>query len=278
MIEHSLSKTLHGIKVLAKDLKKAEGLQHARALDRAAVRAGYQNFRHARNQLACLGPRPRSEPVVPTWVTVAWRDAATGQGGRETCLVPLSRPISTVVSCAQLAVAQNLGGFSVRAADHLVSDLRAQHQSGARWQAAVAARTLQFIDATGLKPTSSARRIYPGSRSANAVPETDHGIGWYDPGTRTYLYTDEPYNGSVESVVQAREAWVERHEWAMLKPTWRGMHRPGITELFVMAPRGYDLDRVGEALDRLPAWPDAWPGLSRTFGDGFTTPAEAKDG
>lgn len=174
-----------------------------------------------------LGPTPRSEPVVPTWVTVAWRDAATGQGGRETCLVPLSRPISTVVSCAQLTVAQNLGGFSVRAADHLVSDLRAQHQNGARSQAAVAARTLQFMDATGLKPTSGARRIYPGSRSANAVPETDHGIGWYDPGTRTYLYTDEPYNGSVESVAQAREAWVERHEWAMLKPTWRGMHRPG---------------------------------------------------
>lgn len=51
-----------------------------------------------------------------------------------------------------------------------------------------------------------------------------------------------------------------------------------MTELFVMAPRGYDLDRVGEALDRLPAWSDAWPGLSRPFGDGFTTPAEAKDG
>lgn len=281
MIEHTQPTTLHGIKDLARDLKKAEGLQHAKALDQAAVRAGFQNFRHARNQLAGLTPQlPRGtasapEPVFPTWVTVAWSDIDTGARGRETCLVALSHPMKTLLSATQLAASHSLGAMFMAADDHLVSGQRAQGQVSARWQAAVAARTLQFIDATGLKPTASRHRIYPEGRFANAAPATDHGIGWYDPETRTYLYTDEPYNGSVPTVVADREAWAERFGWRIAKPDWRGMHLPESTELFVMAPKAFDLERVRRALDRLPAWPETWPGLSRPMGDGFETPAEA---
>jgi len=45
-------KTIAGIKTLAKDLKRLDGLQHARALDAAARQAGHEDYRDA---LAKLG-------------------------------------------------------------------------------------------------------------------------------------------------------------------------------------------------------------------------------
>ncbi len=173
-----------------------------------------------------------------------------------------------------MAVSHNLGTMVLPAPDHLVSAQRAQTQAGARWEAARAARTLQFMDATGLKPTASRNRIYPQGQYANAAPASDHGVGWYDPTTRTYLYSDEPYNGSVERAAEARAAWGDRFGWSLVKPRWRGMHRPELAELFVMAPGGFDLQRIREALDALPIWPLTWPGLSRSFGDFFKTPGE----
>ncbi|CAN5121984.1 hypothetical protein BH10PSE1_BH10PSE1_13870 [soil metagenome] len=277
MIEPSSPTTLKGIKDLAKTLKKAQGLQHARALDQAAVRAGYQNFKHARNRLGDRTPAPAPQASFPTWVTVAWRDPS-GQGGRETCLVVLTRPISELVTARQLTASHNLGGLIMAASDHLVGGQRASSQTGAQWEAGRAARTLQLMDATGLRPTASRRRIYPQGQYANRAPGSDHGVGWYDPETRTYLYTDEPYNGSVDQVAEERAAWADQFGWKIVKPNWRGMHRPEATELFVMAPKTFDLDGLRRALDRLPVWPNPWPGLSRPFGDSFRTPAEAARG
>jgi hypothetical protein len=50
-IENLKPTTMDGIKSLAKKIKKRDGIQHAKALDAAAFQAGYQNFRHAQNQL-----------------------------------------------------------------------------------------------------------------------------------------------------------------------------------------------------------------------------------
>lgn len=43
--------TLDRIKRHAKKIKKEKGIQHAKALDEAAVLAGFQNYRHAKVQL-----------------------------------------------------------------------------------------------------------------------------------------------------------------------------------------------------------------------------------
>lgn len=43
--------TLEGIKRTAKRIKKAEGITHTQALEKAAKLAGYQNYRHALNTL-----------------------------------------------------------------------------------------------------------------------------------------------------------------------------------------------------------------------------------
>jgi hypothetical protein len=44
--------TLEGIKRLATHLKKAQSIQHAVALDKAAKQAGYENYRHAFKELS----------------------------------------------------------------------------------------------------------------------------------------------------------------------------------------------------------------------------------
>jgi len=44
--------TIDGIKRTAKEIAKAKGITHAKALDAAAVRAGFQNFAHARKALS----------------------------------------------------------------------------------------------------------------------------------------------------------------------------------------------------------------------------------
>lgn len=44
--------TIDGLKRRAKRIKKAEGIQHSKALDKAAQEAGFSNFVHARRQLA----------------------------------------------------------------------------------------------------------------------------------------------------------------------------------------------------------------------------------
>lgn len=47
--------TLVGIKRYAKQIKKAEGLSHQAALDRAAQAADFQNFRHAQRKMQAGG-------------------------------------------------------------------------------------------------------------------------------------------------------------------------------------------------------------------------------
>lgn len=60
--------SIEGIKRLAKQIKTEKGLQHARALDEAAVMAGFQNFTHAKRVMASKGqqaPGRREPPSQP---------------------------------------------------------------------------------------------------------------------------------------------------------------------------------------------------------------------
>jgi hypothetical protein len=47
--------TMEGIKRYAKRLKKDLRIPHSRALDEAAIAAGYENFKHAQNTLTIQG-------------------------------------------------------------------------------------------------------------------------------------------------------------------------------------------------------------------------------
>lgn len=66
MTNTSTPSSVDGIKRLAKHIKREDGVSHSKALNRAARRAGYENFAHASRQLekaasSALPPKKRSK-------------------------------------------------------------------------------------------------------------------------------------------------------------------------------------------------------------------------
>lgn len=67
--------TLESIKRQAKRIKRAEQVQHATALDRAAAEAGYSNYAHAHRALSSA---PRATPAPPLFKTPSLDTSALG--------------------------------------------------------------------------------------------------------------------------------------------------------------------------------------------------------
>lgn len=95
------------------------------------------------------------------------------------------------------------------------------------------------MDVTGLKP-SDGKRFYPKSDWHNRPPGVDHIHGWYDPATKTYLFTDERYGVGDETQAE-RVIWCERHGYGVIRSRWASIYGYG-TDLYMSATRGTALD------------------------------------
>jgi hypothetical protein len=265
--------TLDGIKRFAKTLKASQGLKHVDALDAAAVAAGFQNYAHARRHLSGA---TRAVSGHLAYITVNWRLRKTRESGQETLPIRLATPLDQLVKPAHLK--RGLAGFRFGAADHLTHDYLADSQSEARRWACAAARTLAFMEATGLRPSAGRSRAYPRGDFQNAVPGMDHSSVWYDPVTRAHVLADEPYHRAVKDIYEDRLAWARRHGWEIVKPSWRGMYYPdGGSVLYLAADKakGCSLVPIVTALDALPPpMVEAdWNGVSAPPSPLFVSPA-----
>ncbi|MDE0281911.1 MAG: DUF5623 domain-containing protein [Gammaproteobacteria bacterium] len=276
--------SLGGIKRLAKSLKAERGIQHMRALDEAALLAGFQNFRHASQALRNDAKPERPSSGYKTFITVYWEDRKTGNSGRETLSIMLSQQWSDLITPPQLKNHRALFHFRPEGPDHLARHYLVESQSKARRATCAATRILQFMDATKLRPSKSHSRVYPGGRSSNAIPGRDHYSAWYDRDTKRYLFVDEPYEAAANSNAAKRTAWAQRHGYVIAKPTWAGMYNPnGGSRLYLIAnmKKGIPLEPIVMALDRLPApvVETPWVGESAPAVPFFVSPgavAEAK--
>jgi hypothetical protein len=269
--------SLDGIKRLAKSLKTERGIQHVRALDDAARAAGFQNFRHASNALRHGAVATRTRPGHRVYVTVYWKDRKASTTGRETLSVWLSVPWGELVTPAQLQHHRALMHFRGEGTDHLARVNLEDSQSQARRQACATARTLQFMDATKLRPSKSHSRAFPGGRSVNAVPGRDHYSIWYDRVSKRYLFADEPYELAAQSKASERATWSAHHGFPIVKPDWPGMYNPdGGSRLYLTADaqKGVPLAPVVAALNALPPpiVESTWDGESAPFGPIFVSP------
>lgn len=248
--------SLEGIKRLAKSLKTELGVQHTPALDEAARRAGYQNFRHARKVLPAQGaPGKSSAPGHSVFITVYWRDRETSAKGRETMTISLSVPWGELITAAQFENHRAFVNFRAEGPDHLARSALTSSQSQARRLVCATARTLHFMDATKLCPSKSYRRAYPGGRSSNAVPGHDHDSIWYDRESKRYLFADEPYERAAGSNAVERAEWARRHGYVIVKPEWLGMYNPdGGSRLYLISDleKGIPLEPIVAALNKLP--------------------------
>jgi hypothetical protein len=267
--------TLDGIKRYAKTLKTSLQVTHAAALDAAAVAAGFQNFMHARRQ---LGEKPRTTPSHVAYITTYWRVRETGQSGQETLPVPLATPLDQLVQPAHLRSARHFSGFRFAGTDHLTRNLNSGSQSDARRLVCAAARTLAFMEATGLRPSAGHSRTYPSGSVQNAVPGKDHYSEWYDPTTRSHVFVDEPYTGREQGIPDDRLRWAHKHSWEIVRTSWAGMYYPeGDCALYLAADKrnGHRLKPIVAALDSLPPpiVEMSWNGESGAVVPPFFSPA-----
>lgn len=269
--------TIDGIKRLAKDLKVRDGVGHMKALDTAAMAAGFQNFRHAKNCLRDSLVRSASSPRHHLYLTAYWKDTATGTAIRETLVLSMSAPWSELLAQAQLGNHWALMYFRPEASDHLAREILLRTQSAARRAVCAAARALQFMDATRLRPSKSYSRAYPGGRPMNAIPGKRHPSVWFDPGTKRYLLVDEPYDEDVDVKLAERQAWAQEHGFVVTKPEWAGIYAPDLgTRLYLVAhqTKGVPLEPIVEALGKIPApvVEKAWNGESAPMFPIFFSP------
>lgn len=272
-LDFQAPKTVDGVKRLAKRLRQQQGLRHARALDQAAQIAGFDNFIHAVRQLpaTALAPNVRpadlSPPGIESRVTVGWRDREAGGSGMETATVRLSRSLDQLITPSLLRKAARLGDLRRVNEQHLAARTLGRSRMAARRDACQAARTLQFMDATGLRPSMSRRRVYPFGDYGKAIPGMDHPTTWYDPRAKAHLIADEPYRSGPDQA-ERRAAWAEQYGYVIVRTSGWGMYYPdGGCELYLIADasKGYDLKPLVAAVDALgaPMSQDPWNGLSQ---------------
>jgi hypothetical protein len=272
--------TLVGIKRLANQLKSERDLPHTEALNAAAGAAGFQNFAHAQRSLR--DAPPAAVPRHPVWLTAYWRDKELGTEGRESLRLELDAPWTTLIDLAKLKKHRGFSGFWALAPDHMEERYVQDSQSQARNMICRAARTFQFMDATGLQPSKASSRVFRGGTNPFQIPGRDHTSTWYDPPTKRYLCADEPYEAAIELQETERESWAADHGIEIARPTWRGMHYPKErgTQLYLLSQRGVGipLGPIVEKLNRLPQpmIEQTWSGESAPRHPYFMTPRHSE--
>lgn len=161
-------KTIDGIKSLAKAIKKREGIKHAEALDQAALQAGYSNFRNAQRNIF---PKNSSLGKVSVFISAAWRDRSTKTSGQEVLELHFDTQILESLKPSNLKNCNYLWHFKIRASDHLEMKTNTDSQYRARQSIVQAARALQFISATGLRPSRSSTKAVANNNHYDALPK-----------------------------------------------------------------------------------------------------------
>lgn len=273
--------TIEGIKRLAVTLKREQGIPHHQALNAAAQHAGLANFRHAR---AVLVKSERSRvrgaggAAHKLWITAYWQDRG-GQSGRETLCISSGVPWCERLRPSEIGRSRGLNKFRVDAADHFESKADLAGRDAARRAICEAARTLQFMELTGLRPATS--QGWRSVRNLQDLPGKDHASEWTDPATGRTILVDEPYL-DVDQVLEARKAWAQDRGVALAVTARVGMYFPGMATLCFASADGdaASLGRYVAALDAAPAPVTAehWHGESAPYSPLFLSPARAASG
>jgi len=263
--------TIGGIKRLAKQLKKANGIPHNKALDIAAQSASFENFAHARNLL-------QNSNLIKSgyqlFFTAYWYDRKDYKAGREVLEIELSMPLLELATKSELKKSNGLGWFRLASPDLFVNDHVSRSREGARNKICKAVRVLRFMEATGLKPSSDYKAAYPNRDYNNKLPKTDHSTDWRDPNTGQFILIDEPY---LDPVVDGERAvWAKKHNWYLEASKWPGMYYPDNSNMFVStdASTGYDFKGLMAKIDSIP-YPvtiENWIGISSKGHDTFFSP------
>lgn len=267
--------TIDGIKRLAKTIKRERNIPHHQALDLAARAAGFENIRHAQDRLD-HGPLPAASRGHSVYLTCYW--ATRGARGREVLQLQLSKPLAVLLTPSQVRRARNLGSFRFEFEDHLEREVDLDTQAGARNELFAVSRTLKFLAATGLRPTTTRTQEKAFSRF-QSLPGRDHPSHWWDPATSAWVYLDEPYHANVEQ----RLEWAHQAGVQMIVPEWEGLYAPGMSAPYLFCENSGTAARLNTLLANLPKNAGTqespkWTGESGNYFEPFISPARAMAG
>ena len=274
--------TVDGIKSLAKKIKRERNVTHMEALDLASRQAGYENFVHAKRKLATALSQElgTASPSYPVYLVAHWQErpapGANRRFGRELYRVDLSRPLPDVIPRHRLQHARNLRQAKMEYTDHIEFEGDIIGQAEARKALVYAARSLQFMDATGLVPPSNQREreIF---RAMADLPHHDHTSRWLHPGTGEWLFMDEPY---LDRIAPDRAAWLAERGLSEILPAWGGLYTaPHSVTRFV----GTDVERLERIADLAARHataqvPEVWPEPTGVHSEPYLSPARAAAG
>lgn len=242
--------SLETLRRRAVHIKRERGLKHYQALNLAANEHGYQNYTEAVRLLKPALSDPNFHRVT---LSQTWSNRQTGQRNVEKLVITLRQPLTDLIKPRQLV--GNLGGTQI--IDNLNLTLPYEVSVDDRAEYAIkrlqrVARTLEFIEITGLYP-STALRCYPKGNWNNRPPIADHDNCWYDPKTKRYLLTIEPYPGRPDRHQAQLHGWQEKHGYGLSQIPWGSIYGYG-TEMWVAAKNGtFDLEQLSILLSSKPS-------------------------
>ncbi|TNF16507.1 MAG: hypothetical protein EP320_01730 [Rhodobacteraceae bacterium] len=235
--------TIGGIKRLAKQLKKANGVPYSAALDDASIQAGFRDFREANSVLS-------SARTFSVRITGHFNE----DGARKTLVthVQLTRGIRSFLRSRDLHVSERFHKMRIVADDHVEGHFGRASETFVVQSMAKTARTLQFMDATGLRPSTAT--IYPRHTYSKEqrLPGQDHAITWRDPATKALILMDEPY-GYVESRSKERADWANRNGYVIQRLEWGGTYFPEgrtVCDLVSHVEKGIPIDGIMAKLEK----------------------------
>jgi hypothetical protein len=239
--------TYDDLKRAARRHSREHGVLYTRALELISVEAGFCNHLHASAEYA--------KRIVlrqfPVTVFQFWRDRNEREVGTESLQLSLSRPLEELVRPHHCQ--GYLGGVRIEDGNQLIGYDAAQAERHAHQELCRYARVLQFMDATGLKPSRS-HRGYPKSRWENRKPNSDHDHHWFDPVKRGYVVTDEPYPGRTSLDDQEVAEWKLEHSYDVVQSRWQSVYGLGTELYFVGKSAGpVDVNELARRLESSPA-------------------------
>ncbi|NMZ34011.1 DUF5623 domain-containing protein [Pseudomonas proteolytica] len=273
--------TLDGIKRKAKSFGRENNLSHLAALDVVAQQSGYDNFHHARRALQRTQGVPSLHSI---FLSAYWSDASAKprSAGLEILEIKLPRPLTSFLSKHQCGHAQNLQGFFAEYSDHLEMRGNVETQERARERLTRAALTLQFIEATGLRPVTTQRQR-AAMKNAEKLPSSDHVSRWISAETGDWLILDEPYDHvTTQPELGRREEWVSANDLHWAKPTWSGLYYPGNAVPHILTS---NLDLLNQTVKTIERMSDAslkqnneWVIQTDVYQAQFLSPARKLEG
>jgi hypothetical protein len=256
---------------MADKIQHAQSLSRMKALEVAAQQAGFAGFKQAQKQL--------NQSMKMIEVCFRWHDTyGTKAFGIETLTYPFKKSLQDLLGNAKRRT--GLGLFYTNGENCLFGHERETGQSQARLYVCEAMRKLMFMEATGLMPEGSGKKVksWPTVRWTESgrrheqsmrIPGSDHTSVWGLPDSKHGLIINEPYGAVQADTAHAQLEWLSKHGFEQRLARWGGLYNPeGGTVMYLLAHQdsGFDLDTVCATINSLPDdfGPKQWPGISRS--------------